>query len=191
MNEKVQAFLDKRKADLSLQDQQYYYYVMKKAGLLSDQEDFIEVTEEEYKQSYADIEHSSKQEDGKYYLKMPLPLDITDEEFAAVEAALPKETLAGIRLRSQGVDANKDESSAAATFFTVIAWLLFIGGLILAIAISISTEEYGYYSSRTNFNFTTFISTFITYFIYGCFALCAAELFKKLQTIVNLLRRKE
>ena len=190
MNENVQAFLDERDADLDLQDRTYYYLVMKKAGLLSTEEDYIEVSEKEFKQVYTDPQNS-KQKNGKYYIKRRLPLDVSDEEFQAIEAALPAETLNDLRLRSQGVDVEiETESSGAAKFFTVIAWLLFIGGLILALVVSITEEQYGYYSTRTVFNFTTFISTFITYYIAGCFSLCAAELFKKLQAIVNLLRRK-
>lgn len=194
MNEKVQAFLDKCEDQHELEEMNYHYLVMSHAGLLTDEYDFFQVSQKEYKQ-YSSSAIATKEENGKYYVKKRVPIDIPDEEFTAVESAIPKDTLADIRLKSKGVEANKEaESSGAATFFTIVACILFVGGFILALVSSISREWIsGYYRGHyeTKFDFMIFITTFLTYFLYGCFSLCAAELFKKLQTIVNLLRRKQ
>ena len=192
MNEKVQAFIDQQEYLKKLQEQKYHYLVAEYAGLMKDEADFIEVTKEEYNEALYVNASNAKSEDGKYFAKKRLPMDITDEEFASVEASISKEKLAEFKmLATQSKEEKEAAKSGSATFFKVIAWLLFIGGLIIAIAASVTTEEYGYYRTRTNFNFQMFLSVYITYFISGCFSLCAAELFKKLQTIVNLLKRKE
>lgn len=193
MNEKVQAFLDKREAELDFQDQTYYYLVMKEAGLLSDEKEFFEVTEKEYKAFYTDSSNSKK-ENGKFYIMKKIPIEITDEEFEAVEKALPKEIMDDILLKSQGIDVDKEaENSTAAIFFTILAWTFWIGGFIISRTSSNVTREVtGYFSyTVTEFSFKLFMSTFCIYLISGFFCLCAAELFKKLQTIVNLLRRKQ
>ena len=89
-----------------------------------------------------------------------------------------------------GASHNQAESSFAVRFFTVIAWILWIGGLIISIAGAITTES-SYYGSETKFSFLVFITSAFSYFIYGCIAYCAAELFKQLQTIVSLLKKKQ
>lgn len=192
MNEKVQDFLDQQEHLQELHDQKYYYLIMQYANLMSNESDFIEVTKEEYNEVLLAAANDAKKEDGRYYIKKQLPLDITEEEFASVEASIPKEKLADLRvLAVQSQEDKEAEKSGSATFFTIIAWLLFIGGLIIAISTSLTTEEYGYYSKRDNFNFALCVTSYLPFFISGCFSLCAAELFKKLQTIVNILRRKE
>ena len=84
----------------------------------------------------------------------------------------------------------QEEPSFAVRFFSVIAWVLWIGGFIVSI-ISANTTQEGYYGTYTSFSFAIFISSLFTYFIYGCLSYCAAELFKKLQTIINLLKKKD
>lgn len=192
MNEKVEAFLQKQTDDQARIESNYRYRVMEYAGLMSDEKDMVEITIEEYNRFYATDSANLKFDNGRYYQMKTVPIEISEEEFKAVEASLPHDKLEEFKLQASGVDLEKDSNgtSKAATFFTIIAWLLWIGGLIIAIAGALSTEEYGYYRTRTNLNFTLFITAFLTYFIYGCFAMCAAELFKKLQTIVNLLKRQ-
>lgn len=58
--------------------------------------------------------------------------------------------------------------SSFATFLRVIAWITWIGGLIISIAGAQVTEvsSYSYYPS-THFSFTTFLTLFLTYVIYG------------------------
>lgn len=117
------------------------------------------------------------------------PIEVTDEEFAAIEKATETSETAFAQ--------EKEQRSGAATFFLTLAWILWIGGLIVAIVTGnqkvphTSTSYYGRTTTTyTNeFSFTTFMTTFVSYVIYGAFCMAAAELFKKLQTIVNLLRK--
>ncbi len=184
MNERVEAFLQKQ-ADIKAEcDYNYYYLVMQYARLLSDQQELIEISQKEYGRLYANHEAKTEYKNGKYYKVRQSPIDISEEEFLAVESAIPQDILNELKLQAYGMDLEKDMEggSGAATFFTAIAWILWIGGFIFAF-ISAASDRSGAAS-------TIFISTIFTYFIYGCFAKCAAELFKKLQTIVNLLKSK-
>lgn len=63
--------------------------------------------------------------------------------------------------------------SGYATFIRVLAWICWIGGLIIAIAGAIVTVEYRY-SSSTSFQFGTFLTLFLSYFIYGVILMCMA-----------------
>ena len=190
MHEKVEELLAKHEKKLNYEDDIYYYMVMKKAGLLSEESGFYPATKQEYDETIS--AEDKKIENNMYFVKKPFPLDLSAEETKAVESTLPDDLLQTYRLRASGINIEKeaDNTSVAADFFTILAWLLWIGGLIISIVGALSTEEYGYYRTRTVFNFLPFITSFITYIIYGCFALCAAELFKKIQTIINLLRIK-
>ena len=57
--------------------------------------------------------------------------------------------------------------SYGASFMRAMAWIIWIGGLVLAIASSIGSEDYGYYSSRTTFNWGKFFTVGGTYAVYG------------------------
>ena len=188
MQERVRAFITKRTSEERRIDDAYYYLVMKEADLLSDDREEIEVSKDyynEYRYNYGE----DRKENGKYYIKISKPLDVTDEEYDAILAAIPEEKHKELELEAakmiKNSDEINDESSWAARFFTGLAILLWIGGLILAIGGANIGDGY-----RTRFDFATFMSIFVIYLISGSFALCAAELFKKLQTIVNLLKRK-
>ena len=188
MNAKVESFLNKAMEEEQDREKKYRYLVMEYAGLLSDEKDYCEVTRKEY---YDQPE--GKKENGKYYLKKPVPLDIPDEEFSAVEAAIPKEKLEDFRLKAAGAEIMETGKSNAAVFLTVLGWLIWIGGLIISFAgAGVTRTVAGYFGDRTvkEFSFLAFISAFITYLVSGALCLCAAELFRKLQAIVNLLRRK-
>lgn len=194
MNERVEEYLANHEKKLDYEDDIYYYMVMKKAHLLKDEVDFYPCTKDEYDYAIHDDAYRKKQGD-IYYVKKKLPLDLSDEEFKAVEATFPPEILQSFKDQASCIktDEEIDGNSTAATFFSVLAWILWIGGLIVAIvSANVTVTNQGYYSTYTEsqFSFTVFMSAFIIYFISGCFAMCAAELFKKLQTIVNLLRRK-
>lgn len=197
MQEKVQAFLDKCELTKQKQEDYYYYYVMSYANLFADERGFVEVSKNEYN-NYSGLESGTKKiEDGHYYVVKRFPLQVSDEEFTAIENAIPKDKLAEFRLQASGINIEKEResSSKAAIFFTVLAWVLWIGGLFISIKSGVVTSEissyFSYTSSSSQFVFSVFMSSFITYLIGGCICLCAAELFKKLQTIVNLLRRKQ
>jgi len=73
-------------------------------------------------------------------------------------------------------------SSNAASFLKVMAWILWIGGFILAnLTANVDT---GY---ETEFSWTIFFTTFLTYTLYGGLVMCAAELFTNIQAIRDAL----
>ena len=189
MNEKVQQFLKEQARQKKHQEQLYRDYVMRYANLLSDEEAMTEVTKYEY-YSNQNLKHAMSA--GKYFLSKKIPLTVSDEEFAAIEASIPKEELDEFRLKASGGRKTifRDESSTASTFFMIVALIFWIGGLILSLAGANVTVQSGWREVQ-KFNFTVFITSFLTYFIYGCLAMCASELFDKLRKIINLLRSKD
>lgn len=194
MNEKVQDFLDKSADKKNLQKQNYYYLVMSHAKLLTDTKQFVEVSSKEYL-NYTSVDPASKKTiDGHFYISKYVPIEVTDEEFKAIEEAIDPDTLYNLKLQANGVDLEHGEgTSNAALFLIILGWVLIIGGIIVSYSAgNISTTESGLYRTYTStkFDFTVFISSFIVYLVSGAFCFCAAELFKKLQTIVNLLKRK-
>lgn len=76
--------------------------------------------------------------------------------------------------------------SNAASFIRILAWILWIGGVILALTSSNVTvvERYG---TSTEFSFQLFFTTLFTYGIFGGLAMCAAELFENVQRIADAL----
>ena len=84
------------------------------------------------------------------------------------------------------VTAVTPEESSAASFLRVIAWILWIGGLVLAIvqASGAKTDYWG----RAHFSFAVFLEVFLEYVLYGGFTMCAVELFENVQTIANALQ---
>lgn len=76
-------------------------------------------------------------------------------------------------------------SSAGAKFLWALAWLFWIGGLILAIVSSIGSGDYGRYSS--SFNWQNFFTILITYAIYGGLACCVSFLLEEVHTIFQMV----
>lgn len=76
--------------------------------------------------------------------------------------------------------------SRGAAFMRAMAWIIWIGGLILAIASSIGSE-YGYYSTRTTFNWGTFFAIFGSCAISGGLAWSVASLFEDVHGIFDIL----
>lgn len=201
MNEKVEKLLAEHKMKSSIENDIYYYMVLDNAKLLSNETEFYPATKEEY-DSYTYDNKNRKILKGSYFVKKRLPLDLTDEEFKAVESTFPSETLQLFKDKASGKhqkisisldNDNIEVNSTAATFFTILGTLLWLVGLILAILTANISVTIGTYYTHTEqqFSFPLFMSTFIIYFISGCFSFCAAELFKTLQTIVYLLKIKK
>ena len=71
---------------------------------------------------------------------------------------------------------------AGAKFLRGIAWLLWIGGAIVSIAGSFVTVP-GYYESETEFLWTSFLTSLLTYLFEGGFVMCFAEALDNLQAI--------
>ena len=59
-----------------------------------------------------------------------------------------------------------EKKSTFASFLRFLAWIVWIGGLIISIT-GANITTVGYYSTYTEFSFGTFLTLFITYLIYG------------------------
>lgn len=77
--------------------------------------------------------------------------------------------------------------SHGASFMRCMAWIIWIGGLALAILSSLGSEAYGYYSSRTTFRWQNFFTVLGTYAIYGGLAWSVGLLFEDVHGIFNML----
>ena len=77
--------------------------------------------------------------------------------------------------------------SRGAAFMRVIAWMIWIGGLVLAIVFSIGSEAYGRYSARNAFNWGTFFAIFGSCAISGGLAWSVALLFEDVHGIFQVM----
>lgn len=79
----------------------------------------------------------------------------------------------------------ENKKNGASTFFKVTSWILWIGGFLISVVSNSATLRNGYYSG---FDIMIFLNQFISYIVYGCFCMCVAVFFDKLQDILNELR---
>ena len=193
MVDMVDSYLARCKINETTEKQVYCYYVMEHANLMTDERDLVAVSEEEYYSHLFHLPKYSLYEKGKYYLRKTLPVEVTEEEFNAIEKTISEKDKAEIRMKATG-EYFRERSmgkSTAARFFTVIAVMLWVFGYFISkdsAYVSITKGSYYTYTTR-QFDNSLFWSNYAIYVVSGCFSLCAAELFRKLQTIVNLLRR--
>ena len=165
---------------------EYRRKVIRAAGLLEDKEQEVDRDRYNYYDTYN--RRTEKDEEGKthYFIVAPQPIEVSDEEFAEIEKTFTPEELEPFRKHLPDEEADRPRSWAAG-FCTGIAWLLFIGGFIVAI---VSAMAENVLTNKETFSFSVFLSTYAVYVIAGCFALCMRELFEQLQRIVNLLQKQ-
>lgn len=195
MNEAVVEFVERKKAQVEqkLQEEQREYRdrVVSAAGLYQDR--FVEVSKKEYNFAL-DVDRGDVKKDDNgtkhYYLRKSGPANVTDEEFAAIEAAFSEEELELLRTNKPKKENSgiSPTSSNAAGFFRALGIFLLCLGFIISI-ITANVEVIDLKGKTTKeFSFTVFMSTYVVYAISGAFCFCAAELFNKLTEIVNLLK---
>ncbi len=190
MDPRVEEYLRKCEEQKKEEEAAYREKVLIAAGLTNKQD--VECSEEEfYNTPMPDRGPSQELDDGwHYHILKKEPIEVTDEEFAAIE-----KTIIANEKKEVPAFPESMEQSWAGSFFTGLAWFIWIGGLIASIVLAIQTvPSSGYYGRTTNetqFSFSTFLTFFSTCFFAGAFCMAAAEHFKKLQTIVNLLRGKK
>lgn len=69
-----------------------------------------------------------------------------------------------------------------------LAWILWIGGLIIAILTANVDKYVGSYSTRIVFDWPLFIQTIILYGVSGAITMCAAELLENISIIATAIR---
>lgn len=126
----------------------------------------------------------------RVYTTVKKPAEISDEEYSLLcELIAERDHLKNASAKPEPSDPpfqiemrSGTDSSHAATFLKLIAWFLWIGGIVLAFMLS-ATET----RSGTEIDWTIFLTTALTYALYGALSMCASELFRNLQSILNAL----
>lgn len=77
--------------------------------------------------------------------------------------------------------------SFAEALMKILAWITWIGGIIISISVA-NIEVPGYYSSHNEFNWGIFLLLIMIFFLAGASYWCMAELFGNLDTIKNILQ---
>ena len=153
----------------------------------------------------------------RFFRSKKAAIEVTDEEFEAIlKAKAAREALGASQkqaskpaamkpaqtpgeaqpVKAEAVSAEYEMTpaddyfpSSAASFIRVLAWIIWIGGFILAIASSISKEYMSARETKTTFLWVNFFTLLITYGVYGGLMMCAAELFSDVRTIAGALKR--
>jgi hypothetical protein len=125
----------------------------------------------EYSSEYPESEWDTSEGVCKYYKLVPI--DITDEEYAELLEVCG----------SSEVDDEK--TNTVATVLTVLAWLIFVTGLIAGIVLGTEAGEVTSYYGDPSFEFSAAWPCWIVSFISGIFVLGFSEIIKLLQKIYN------
>lgn len=100
------------------------------------------------------------------------------------EKGADKNTLLKFRAEAQ----DKSSDSFAASFMKANAWIIWIGGLMVAILASFTEIETRYYPyTETTFSWKMFLAIAFVFYIAGCPFMCLAELFGNVESIKNRL----
>ena len=177
MQERVEAFLRKCQNAKNAEEFSYRYKVLEYAGLLTDKMEFVEVTKAEYEDALKEQQGTNFGNDGKYYVFKKVPVEVSDEEFAAVEKESPEKVLNKLK---KVTTSTKKEKNKAVVIFMVLACIMWVGGLILAISTSVTATNVFYDSFRQyDFSFSVFLSTLLSYVPYGAVLFLLAVLCKR------------
>ena len=185
MQEKVESFLSKCEHEKKLANEKYRWLVQEYAGLLNEEEGYVEVSKEDW-EKYKNTESLPTQYvHGKYYVTKKLPIRMTEEEFAAVEKAIPEKVLKGLKQETTGTNKDKDWSYI---ILLTIACLIWTAGLIISISASVITS--GYFNTSSSFSFINFLAGLIPYLLYGAICFFLAEVCKKARKVINVYEKK-
>lgn len=129
-------------------------------------------SDNKYSKEFSLTEWDDDNNKNRYFKKVPI--ELTDEEYQEVMKYSEKEYAT--------------EKNPVAAALTVIAWCIFIGGLIAGIAMGNVEVEKGYY-----YKYTTTEFSFAVAFVYWCASLISGTIFLGFAEIIKLLdaiRRK-
>ena len=194
MQDKVREYLNDCEHQKELAEARYRYRVLEYAGLLESKKDYIEVTREEYEYYKATDNNLTKYSDWKYYVLKKLPVEMSDEEFAAVEKQIPESILTKLK-QSSPIPTTKlieeKEKDWVVILLTAAAGIITFGGLILAImAGRLPTNIYINNVQQVDFSFSLFLSTLLPYILYGASCLFLAEVCKKAGAALKMFGKK-
>ena len=185
MQEKVESFLNKCEHEKKLAREKYCWLVQEYAGLLNDEEGYVEVSKEDWERFKNSESRPVQYANGKYYVTKKLPIKMTDEEYAAVEKEIPEKVLKGLKQETTGT--NKDKDWPYIILLT-IACLIWAVGLIISISASTITSDY--LKAPSSFSFITVLGALIPYLLYGAICFFLAEVCKKARKVINVYEKK-
>ena len=185
MQEKVESFLNKCEHEKKLAREKYCWLVQEYAGLLNDEEGYVEVSKEDWERFKNSESRPVQYANGKYYVTKKLPIKMTDEEYAAVEKEIPEKVLKGLKQETTGT--NKDKDWPYIILLT-IACLIWAVGLIISVSASTITSDY--LNAPSSFSFITFLGALIPYLLYGSICFFLAEVCKKARKVINVYEKK-
>ena len=185
MQEKVESFLSKCEHEKKLAREKYCWLVQEYAGLLNDEEGYVEVSKEDWERFKNSESRPVQYANGKYYVTKKLPIKMTDEEYAAVEKEIPEKVLKGLKQETTGT--NKDKDWPYIILLT-IACLIWAVGLIISVSASTITSDY--LNAPSSFSFITFLGALIPYLLYGSICFFLAEVCKKARKVINVYEKK-
>ena len=185
MQEKVESFLNKCEHEKKLAREKYCWLVQEYAGLLNDEEGYVEVSKEDWERFKNSEPKPVQYANGKYYVTKKLPIKMTDEEYAAVEKEIPEKVLKGLKQETTGT--NKDKDWPYIILLT-IACLIWAVGLIISVSASTITSDY--LNAPSSFSFITFLGALIPYLLYGSICFFLAKEKKKARKVINVYEKK-
>lgn len=165
MNEKVESFLNKKRAE------EQEKYAKQKQKLLIDLGLFDKEysTSTSYSAEYPYAEWDNQAQPGKCKYYKQVPIDVSDEEYEEIK-------------KYSNIETEDNQSNPVATALTVIAWIVFIGGFISGIVLG-NVEFSGYYHDYNEFSFAVAFIYWAISLVSGTMFLGFAEVIKLLQAI--------
>ena len=91
-------------------------------------------------------------------------------------------------LRDEVEAINSESKSSFATFLRILAWIVWIGGLIISIT-GANVVMPGRYSTYTEFSFGTFLTLLLSYLIYGIILMGVATVVDKVTDTNNKVNK--
>lgn len=188
MHEKVAEYLENRSHQKQLTEEKYRWLVLEYAGLLKDSKEHVEITKDDYERYLKSQVETPLIKGGKYYVLKKPPIEMTDEEFAAVEKEIPEKDLNRIKQDAFGI---KKERNWPFILLTAAACLLWTGGLVLALIQSIVPNNW-YIDDvmQYSFSFSAFLSALLAYVLPGAVCLFLADVCKKTRIFLKLYKEK-
>lgn len=162
MNDKVKEFLNSKKEAEQKKYEEEKQKTLIELGLFEK----VYSPNDNYSEEYSSYEWDSANSTNKYYKKVTI--EITDEEYQEVKKYSKKE--------------ETTENNPIATALTVIAWVIFIGGVIAGCAMGMVEVQRGNYYTYTDTEFS-----FAVAFVYWCVSLISGTMFLGFAEIIKLL----
>ena len=129
---------------------------------------------------------NGKSSDEKATAKKHLESLVLGKEVTPTGVQFVKEVVFEQKIEENGIPDEREEEkgSAFATFLRILAWIIWIGGLIIS-STGANVIREGYYRTYTEFSFGTFLTLFIPYLIYGVMMMGIATIVDKITDTNN------